>query len=147
MKNRNKGNALLLGVALAALASPPLAAQAAAQEGANNLPPSVSDIVVTAQRREERAQDVPVVVTAFSPERLEQLDEPVGAALATVLDRPPAEVVAVEGAGNRDPVAQLPRRDHLAGDVDEHGHARVLALKHGVEPDRLHGGLLRLPQS
>ncbi len=74
MKSRNKVNALLLGVALAALASPPLAAQAAAQEGANNSPPSVSDIVVTAQRREERAQDVPVVVTAFSPERLEQLD-------------------------------------------------------------------------
>lgn len=35
---------------------------------------SGADIIVTAQRREERAQDVPVVVTAFSPERLERLD-------------------------------------------------------------------------
>ncbi len=30
------------------------------------------DIVVTAQRRDERAQDVPIAITAFSPERLQQ---------------------------------------------------------------------------
>lgn len=35
---------------------------------------SSADIIVTAQRREERGQDVPVVVTAFSAERLDQLD-------------------------------------------------------------------------
>lgn len=31
-----------------------------------------NDIVVTAQRRDERAQDVPIAITAFSPERLQQ---------------------------------------------------------------------------
>ncbi|WP_051908432.1 TonB-dependent receptor [Sphingobium herbicidovorans] len=34
----------------------------------------MSDIIVTAQRRAERAQDVPIVVTAFSGERLRQLN-------------------------------------------------------------------------
>lgn len=33
---------------------------------------SVGEIVVTAQRRDERAQDVPISITAFSPERLQQ---------------------------------------------------------------------------
>ena len=33
-----------------------------------------ADIIVTAQRREERAQDVPIVISAFSSERLDQLD-------------------------------------------------------------------------
>ena len=32
----------------------------------------LGDIVVTAQRRDERAQDVPIAITAFSPERLQQ---------------------------------------------------------------------------
>lgn len=31
-----------------------------------------AEIVVTAQRRDERAQDVPIAITAFSPERLQQ---------------------------------------------------------------------------
>jgi len=33
---------------------------------------SLSEIIVTAQRREERNQDVPIAITAFSPERLQQ---------------------------------------------------------------------------
>ena len=33
---------------------------------------SGTEIVVTAQRRDERAQDVPISITAFSPERLQQ---------------------------------------------------------------------------
>lgn len=33
---------------------------------------SPAEIVVTAQRRQERAQDVPIAITAFSPERLRQ---------------------------------------------------------------------------
>jgi iron complex outermembrane receptor protein len=32
----------------------------------------VSEVVVTAQRREERAQEVPIVISVFSPERLQQ---------------------------------------------------------------------------
>lgn len=40
----------------------------AADQNAN----SASEIVVTAQRRDERAQDVPIAITAFSPERLQQ---------------------------------------------------------------------------
>jgi len=35
-------------------------------------PAPVSEIVVTAQRRNERAQDVPIAITAFSPQRLQQ---------------------------------------------------------------------------
>jgi iron complex outermembrane receptor protein len=37
-----------------------------------NQGPSLEEVVVTARRREERLQDVPVAVTAFTPERLQQ---------------------------------------------------------------------------
>lgn len=33
----------------------------------------IEEVVVTAQRREERSQDVPIVITAFTAERLQQL--------------------------------------------------------------------------
>jgi len=59
---------LLAGVAIVTLPQGMAQAQTA-EPGAG-----VSDIIVTAQRREERSQDVPVVVTAFSPEKLEQLN-------------------------------------------------------------------------
>lgn len=50
------------------LAAFPHVAQAQGQDAS-----AVSnDIVVTAQRRDERAQDVPIAITAFSPERLQQ---------------------------------------------------------------------------
>ena len=49
------------------------AAQAQTVDSANDSSnPFVGDIVVTAQRRDERAQDVPIAITAFSPERLQQ---------------------------------------------------------------------------
>lgn len=50
---------------------------AAAQEDGSNAAPSgnsaYGEIVVTAQRRDESLQDVPVAITAVTPERLEQL--------------------------------------------------------------------------
>src|SRR5688572_13467753 len=54
-------------LALAALASSPLVALA--QEGNGPL----EEIVVTAQKRSESAQDVPISVAAFSPAMIEQL--------------------------------------------------------------------------
>lgn len=42
-------------------------------EGEPAAPSEISEIVVTAQRRSERLQDVPIAVTAVTPERLEQL--------------------------------------------------------------------------
>ena len=47
-------------------------AQAQSSAGSNENLESSPDIVVTAQRRDERAQDVPIAITAFSPERLQQ---------------------------------------------------------------------------
>ena len=60
----NKRFALLAGAAtLAALIAPEAMAQTAPASGGD-------EIVVTAQRRAERAQDVPIVITAFSSEQL-----------------------------------------------------------------------------
>ena len=48
-------------------------AQAQSTAGSNEGVNSFRDeIIVTAQRRDERAQDVPIAITAFSPERLQQ---------------------------------------------------------------------------
>ena len=64
------------GVSAAALAAAffGIAAPAAAQDGAGQEPVAVAldDIVITAQRREESLQDVPIAVTAFSEEMLER---------------------------------------------------------------------------
>jgi len=50
------------------------AAQAApADASATDDPDSIADIVVTARKREERLQDVPAAVTAFTADRLQQL--------------------------------------------------------------------------
>lgn len=59
-------NALLSAVSLVAM----LATPAYAQESANN-DQGLEDIVVTAQRRAESAQDVPIAITAFNAETLE----------------------------------------------------------------------------
>jgi iron complex outermembrane recepter protein len=69
---RNKSARVSRILLFAACASGALAASPAlAQPAGENV---IGEVVVTAQRREERAQDVPVVVNAFSEERLEQLD-------------------------------------------------------------------------
>lgn len=59
----------LAGVSLGVLCGSPAFAQSAppAQEAAN----TIDDIIVTAQRRQEQIQDVPVAITALTAERLE----------------------------------------------------------------------------
>ena len=66
--------ALRCGVALCVLQATATFAQTSAVKAPGASATGGPDIVVTAQRREERAQDVPVVVTAFSAERLEQMN-------------------------------------------------------------------------
>ncbi|MFA4891918.1 TonB-dependent receptor [Brevundimonas sp.] len=64
--NRYVKTALLAGAAWSALSTFAMAQDAAPQEGASSL----DDVVVTARRREESLQDVPVAVTAVSAETL-----------------------------------------------------------------------------
>lgn len=60
---------LYCGAALAAIGASPVMAQETA--GSEGPAAAVEDIVVTAQRREQRLQDVPLAVSAFSVESLE----------------------------------------------------------------------------
>lgn len=60
---------LYCGAALAAIGASPVMAQETA--GSEGPVAAVEDIVVTAQRREQRLQDVPLAVSAFSMESLE----------------------------------------------------------------------------
>ena len=75
--------ATLLGsVALGALGTPAMAqstgkvdaarAPSAEQDG-QRIAQGTTDIIVTAQRREERMQDVPIAISAFSQEQLRKL--------------------------------------------------------------------------
>ena len=57
------------------------------------------EIVVTAQRREERAQDVPISLTAFSPQRLQQQNITQAQDLQASV---PSLVVGNNGASNRE---------------------------------------------
>lgn len=70
------------------------ARQAAAPDG--NL---MREIVVTAQRREERAQDVPISISAFSTERLEQMNVRQPQDLYGAV---PSLVVGTQGNASRD---------------------------------------------
>ena len=68
---RTFGNAtlhLILGVSSLALAS-----QALAQEAATTSEPGLDEIVVTAQKRAQNLQDVPIAISAISSEKIEQL--------------------------------------------------------------------------
>jgi iron complex outermembrane receptor protein len=58
---------LLTGVSFAAVASPGLAQEAEIAGG-------LTDIVVTAQKREQNLQDVPLAISAISAEKVEKLD-------------------------------------------------------------------------
>ena len=67
--------ALFASASIAVLALIP--SVAAAQESAavsEEVAGDSADIVVTAQRRQERAQDIPVAISAFGGERLERRD-------------------------------------------------------------------------
>lgn len=59
---------LLVGTSLAAIAMP-----AAAQEGGDAPATGIGEIVVTAQKREQNLQDVPIAISAIGAEKLEQL--------------------------------------------------------------------------
>lgn len=78
----------LPAVALAQTAAAPTQEQAQAAS-------SIDDIVVTARRREERLQDVPLAVTAVSPEVLEQQNITTVSGLRTMSP----SLVIVPGAG------------------------------------------------
>ena len=58
--------------AFAALISAlPAFAQTTTTPASDNTEPGISDIVVTAQRREQSVQDVPIAISAFSSDQLE----------------------------------------------------------------------------
>lgn len=87
---------LLSGVAFVVAISP-----AQAQTATSNEPQAVQigDIIVTAQRREERSQDVPIVISAFSPEKIRELNitEP-----QKLYGNVPSLVVGTQGQASRD---------------------------------------------
>ncbi len=61
---------LLILTATALVTAPPALAQTGTEASAAERPTGVQDIVVTAQRRSESAQDVPIAITAFSADQL-----------------------------------------------------------------------------
>src|SRR3546814_12211561 len=67
-------NMLLAGSTLGALASGNAVAQEVSPDGASTA--QVEEIVVTARRREESLQDVPISVTAFTADALDQKGAP-----------------------------------------------------------------------
>ncbi len=67
---RAQASRVALGMAMALAAAAPATAQAAKSDAVVEDTGAVEDIVVTAQRRRERAQDVPIAITAFSAETL-----------------------------------------------------------------------------
>ena len=77
----------------------PHAAQAQAQAQDQAGVGASTDIVVTAQRRDERAQDVPIAITAFSPERLQQQNVSEAQNLQATV---PSLVVGTNGTPNRE---------------------------------------------
>lgn len=90
---------LLAGAASSAFVFPHAAF---AQTEAVASDPSYSEIIVTANRRQELAQDVPIAITAFSPDRLEQQGITKEQDLQATV---PSLVVGPNGQGSRDSMA------------------------------------------
>ena len=67
-------NRKLLSVALGAAAALPSAGALAQESSAQDTGGLLDEIVVTAQRREEKVQDVPIAISAFSADQLEKLN-------------------------------------------------------------------------
>ncbi len=70
---RPQKNALTLAL-LMALCAPPLVAQESAADESKNDAQRLAEITVTARKREETLQEVPVAVTAFSATKLDELN-------------------------------------------------------------------------
>lgn len=90
---------LIAGVSLLALLAAPAVAQEVSPEPEMQTGSGIQDIVVTAQRREERSQTVPVAVTAFSPERLQDMNVTEAQDLYGSV---PSLVVGSQGQSSRD---------------------------------------------
>jgi iron complex outermembrane receptor protein len=94
---------LIAGTSCFALVSPAAMAQVGGVPAAGapvaQATVDTSDIIVTAQRRAERAQDVPIAITAFSPERLQQQNITQAQDLQASV---PSLVVGANGQGSRD---------------------------------------------
>ena len=76
MYHRNVRSCLLLGVAAAGLASAPAFAQESKEDT------GATDIIVTAQRVEQRLQDVPISITVFNEQQLQNRNVAVATDLA-----------------------------------------------------------------
>ncbi|MDE2436548.1 MAG: TonB-dependent receptor [Sphingomonadales bacterium] len=89
------------GAVLALALAMPVAAHAADATAANETTaaPTAGEIIVTANRREERGQDVPIAITAFSTERLQQQGISKAQDLAASV---PSLVVGPNGQGSRE---------------------------------------------
>jgi Outer membrane receptor proteins, mostly Fe transport len=89
---------LLVSAATAALTMPQVAI-AQTDQGANAADPGMVEIIVTANRRQERQQNVPIAITALSPERLQQQGITKEQDLQASV---PSLVVGQNGQGSRD---------------------------------------------
>ena len=99
---RSLKSAALLGTSalVTALAVAPANAQTDSTVAAGAVGNQASgEIVVTAQRRNERAQDVPIAITAFSPERLQQQGITQAQNLQAIV---PSLVVGTNGVASRE---------------------------------------------
>ncbi len=101
LKRRLARGAWLLGsaAALTGIVHTGASAQVAAADQAEAQRSGIGEIVVTANRREERGQDVPIAITALSPQRLEQQGINKEQDLQASV---PSLVVGPNGQGSRD---------------------------------------------